>query len=379
MGKSIKTIALELQPCCGKRSGIGTYTYEIAKRLKNDDEIRFCGNLFNFCGRNDNSQALQGIDMPITVRKILPYGVYRRIWDFLPITYDNIFMTHAELSIFFNYIVPPRIKSKVITTIHDMAYMRCPETIDEKNLKRLLDGMERSVKGSDKIITVSEFSKSEILHFLDVPQEKIVIVHNAPSFSDETIDFETIVSKYGVKRPYILYVGNIEPRKNIIRLIHAYEQLRVNEKINHQLVLAGGSGWQNEAIYSSAKESKFAEDIIFTGFISNSEKNSLYKNATVFVFPSIYEGFGIPPIEAMHFGCPVVASDAASLPEVCGEAAELVNPSDEEDIVRGIWHVISDKEYANSLIEKGYKQEKLFTWEASAQRLTEICKEELNK
>ena len=379
MDKTVKTIALELQPCCGKRSGIGTYTYELAKRLKSDDEIQFCGNLFNFCGRNDNSEALQGIDMDITVRKLMPYGVYRRIWDLLPITYENLFPKKVALNLFFNFIVPPKMRGKIITTVYDMTYVRFPETMDARNLRRISAGMERSAKRSDRIITISEFSKREIIDLLGVPEEKISVIYSAPSFSEETADSEVTLGKYGITKPYILYVGTIEPRKNLVRLIHAFEMLKRNEKLPYRLVLAGGKGWQNEEIYRAAKESPFAEDIIFTGYISNSERNCLYQNAELFAFPSLYEGFGMPPLEAMHWGCPVVTSDAASMPEICGDATALVNPLDEEDIVKGIMAVLSDKEYAESLRKKGYEREKKFTWETSAQQLISVCKEVLGE
>lgn len=379
MDKTVKTIALELQPCCGKRSGIGTYTYELAKRLKSDDEIQFCGNLFNFCGRNDNSEALQGIDMDITVRKLMPYGVYRRIWDLLPITYENLFPKKVALNLFFNFIVPPKMRGKIITTVYDMTYVRFPETMDARNLRRISAGMERSAKRSDRIITISEFSKREIIDLLGVPEEKVSVIYSAPSFSEETADSEVTLGKYGITKPYILYVGTIEPRKNLVRLIHAFEMLKRNEKLPYRLVLAGGKGWQNEEIYRAAKESPFAEDIIFTGYISNSERNCLYQNAELFVFPSLYEGFGMPPLEAMHWGCPVVTSDAASMPEICGDATALVNPLDEEDIVKGIMAVLSDKEYAESLRKKGYEREKKFTWETSAQQLISVCKEVLGE
>jgi glycosyltransferase involved in cell wall biosynthesis len=379
MNKTVKTIALELQPCCGKRSGIGTYTYELAKRLKSDDEIQFCGNLFNFCGRNDNSQALQGINMDMNVSRVFPYGVYRRLWRALPISYDNLFSQKSDGTVFFNYIVPPKIRGKIITTVYDMTYVRFPETMDARNLRRISAGMERSAKRSDRIITISEFSKREIIDLLGVPKEKVSVIYSAPSLSEETADSEDTLGKYGITKPYILYVGTIEPRKNLVRLIHAFEMLKRNEKLPYRLVLAGGKGWQNEEIYRAAKESPFAEDIIFTGYISNSERNCLYQNAELFVFPSLYEGFGMPPLEAMHWGCPVVTSDAASMPEICGDAAALVNPLDEEDIVKGIMAVLSDKEYAESLRKKGYEQEKKFTWETSAQQLISVCKEVLGE
>lgn len=370
-------VALELQPCCGNRSGIGMYTYELAKRMRDGEGLEFCGNLFNFLGRNDNSEALQGIEMPLREAKLFPYGVYRRIWNYAPIPYQSLFPGKADLSVFFNYIVPPRVSGRVITTVYDMTYLRYPETMDQRNLRRIRNGIRYSVDRSDHIVTISEFSKREICSLLNVPEEMVSVVYSAPVQFGTCAEWATVAEKFSVTKPYILYVGTIEPRKNLERLIRAFDLLKQKYHIPHQLVLAGGKGWQSEGIYQAVSEAKAREDILFTGYVSQMEKNALYCNATVFVFPSLYEGFGMPPLEAMHWNCPVVCADAASLPEVVGGAAQLVDPLDEESIAEGIRQVLSDHMLADSLREKGQKQKDLFTWDASARRLTEICKDVL--
>lgn len=369
-------IALELQPCCGKRSGIGNYTYELARRLQDGDGLTFRGNLFNFLHRNDNRTALAEIKMPIEEQTSMPYGVYRRMWSVLPFDYRQMF-TPADLTIFFNYIVPPGVTGKVITVVHDMTYFRYPETMDRRNLLRLRQGLRRSVECSDRIIAVSEFSRDELSALMGIPKERISVVPCAPSLVEGCAPFDTLTDKFHLRRPFLLYVGTIEPRKNLARLIRAFERLKTEHSIPHQLVLAGGKGWSTEEIYQSAEASPYRKEILFPGFISDKEKNALYRQADVFVFPSLYEGFGIPPLEAMVWGCPVVCSRAASLPEIVGEAAELVRPLDEADIANGIWKVLSDREYAAQLVKKGHDQVKKFTWEASADRLKQICREVL--
>ena len=365
-------VALELQPCCGNRSGIGTYTYELARRLQDGDGLEFVGNVFNFLRRNDNRSALDGIKMPVRVQPCMPYGVYRRIWHMIPLSYGMLF-PKTDLSVFFNYIVPPRTTGKLITTIHDMTYLRFPETMDKRNLSRITRDIRSSVARSHHILTVSEFSKREIIELLQIEPEKISVVYNAPSISVNQASAVDLEAHYGIRSPYLLYVGTIEPRKILTRLIHAYEKLRDGSGISHQLVLAGGRGWGTEEIYQTARDSKYAEDIIFTGYISGVEKSTLYANAAAFLFPSLYEGFGIPPLEAMWFGCPVVCANASSLPEVVGDAAELVDPMDVDDISKGICRVILDRKYASHLSVRGNEQVKKFTWDASAQHLREIC------
>ncbi len=363
-------VALELQPCCGKRSGIGTYAYELAKRLTARNGLEFYGNLFNFVGRNDNSQNLEGIVIPIRESRIFPYGVYRRIWNWLPIPYQSLFPDKADLSIFFNYIVPPHIGGRVITTIHDMTWLRFPETMDKRNRKRLREGMDRSILRSDHILTISRFSKQEIVDLLGIPEERISVVPCAPSLSSDAEDFTLCVEKFHITKPYLLYLGTIEPRKNLVRLLKAYSLLKKEQGIVHQLVLAGGRGWELEEIYRMAENTS---GVVLTGYLTAAEKNTLYQNATAFVFPSLYEGFGIPPLEAMSLGCPVISSHAASLPEVVGEAARLVDPLDENDIAQGIWDVVSDREYSSGLVVKGYLQAEKYTWTVSAKKFNEIC------
>lgn len=376
LGKEMK-VALELQPCCGNRSGIGNYTYELAKRLQNENGLSFSGNIFNFLRRHDNHIALSGISMPIREQPCMSYGIYRRIWNWLPFRYEKLF-SPADLTIFFNYIVPPKVTGKVISVIYDMTYLRYPETMNRNNIKRLREGLSRSIIASDHIVTISKFSQMEISQLLKVPKEMISVVPCAPSLSKEYVSFDTLVKERGICQPFILCVGTIEPRKNLSRLIRAFTLLKREYKIPHQLVLAGGKGWNNEEIYRSAKASPYSSDILFTGFISDEEKNTLYRHADVFVFPSLYEGFGLPPLEAMACGCPIVCSSVASLPEIMGEAGTFVDPLDENSIVDGVWKVLSDKVYTSEMIRRGYDQAKKFTWEASAKKLKRICREVLS-
>lgn len=369
-------VALELQPCCGKRSGIGTYTYELARRLQDGEGIAYVGNLFNFLHRNDNHAALCGVEMPIREQASMPYGVYRRIWHTVPLTYGMMF-PKSDLNLFFNYIVPPRVSGKVMTFVHDMTYLRFPETMDARNLTRLRRGIQDSVKRSDRVVTLSEFSRQEIATLLHIPKGRIVVVPCAPSLTAGVAPLSTLSEKFHIHPPFLLHMGTVEPRKNLVRLIRAFARLKEMYQISHQLVLAGGKGWADSEIYQVAQEVPCAKEILFTGYISDEEKNLLYQQAEAFIFPSLYEGFGIPPLEAMALGCPVVCSHAASLPEVVGDAAELVDPLDECSIASGIWNVLSNRDYAVRLVEKGHAQAKRFTWDASVDRLQQICKEVL--
>lgn len=374
----MKQIALELQPCIGSRSGIGMYTYELAKRLRSDNLLSFRGNVFNFRGKNNLSQEMSGVKLPLHTCTALPYGVYRRVWHMFPVAYETFF-PGADLTVFFNFIVPPQIRGKVITTVYDLTYVRYPQTMDPKNLHRISKDIRYSTERSDRIITISEFSKREIHQVLGVPLEKISVLYSAASFSDQTTDKQNLFSRYGINRPYLLYVGNMEPRKNLVRMVQAYKLLKKDAKIPHQLLLAGGSGWRNEELHQELRTLEATGDVIRTGYVTEEEKNTLYSHAGAFVFPSLYEGFGMPPLEAMHFGCPVICADAASLPEVVGDAAELVDPMEVESIAAGMLRVLTDTAHRTDLVQKGYIQTKKFTWEDSANKLMQICREVLEE
>lgn len=370
-------VALELQPCCRQRTGIGTYTYELARRLTNQGGLEFCGNLFNFASRTDSRAAMRDISMPVRECKELSYGLYRRIWHLCPISYDSLFPGGADLTVFFDYIVPPRISGKVITTIHDMTYVRYPEMMNQKNLRRIRRDFEYSLERSTRILTVSEFSKREIMELLYIPAEKISVVYNAPALREEAADFEAVAEKYQIDDPYILYVGTIEPRKNLARLLKAFQLMKKEQGIEHKLVLAGGSGWKNKEIYQMAESLPCAQDVIFTGYVSEGEKSALYRHAAVFAFPTLYEGFGIPVLEAQNCGVPVLTSDCSSLPEVGGDGALYVNPYDEKAIAQGLWKLLTDRELAEKLVPAGYENRKRFSWERSAERLCEIIEKEV--
>jgi len=370
----MKNIALELQPCVKQRSGIGVYTYEIAKRLKNDDELNYYGTIFNFLGKTDIANDLKEVPFKILINKLMPYGVYRRIWSFIPLSYNRIFNKNSEVYHFFNFIVPPNIKGTVITTIHDMAYKKFPGTLDPKNLKRLEKSIDYSVQRSNYIITISESSKKDILEEFDIPESKILIVSPSYSIKPSNLNIEDINCKYDINSSYILYVGNLEPRKNIPRLIEAFAELKKLPSFNHKLVIAGGKGWMYNEIFEIIDKLNISSDIVFTGFVSDSEKTALYKYADLFVFPSLYEGFGIPILESMAMGTPVVCSDSSSMPEAGGDAAFYVDPLDVESIANGIKTVISDNDLRQSMINKGYEQIKKFSWDESVRKLKELYK-----
>lgn len=375
-------LGLELQSCLKNKSGIGIYTYELSKRLQKYDDIEFEGHIFNFINRNDISKDIEGINIEKRICSIFPYGVYRRIWHYAMIKYNSLFKSKCDIYHFFNFIVPPRIEGKVITTIHDMTYEMYPETMDKRNLKRIKDDIKYSVNRADKIITVSESSKCDIIKYLNVSENKIEVVYNGVEYSRFAKIYSkeeklSVCEKYNLPQNYMLYMGTLEPRKNIESIVEAFnlfkEKSDLKEK-DFKLVVAGKKGWMFESIFELVNKLNLQDHVIFTDYVDERDKPLIYNMAQLFVFPSLYEGFGIPVLEAMASSIPVITSNVSSLPEVAGDAAVLVDPKDTVSIAKNMYDILSDKNFKAELINKGHIQAQKFTWEASAEKLYGIYK-----
>lgn len=377
MGETMK-VALELQPCLKNRSGIGIYTYELAIRLQNFKDISLDGHIFNFFKRNDLNADLEGLKCSQRICKLFPYGIYRRIWHILPISYRNLFPFQMDITHFFNFIVPPGVQGKVINTIYDITYLKYPETMDKKNLIRIKKDIDYSIKRSDRIVTISENSKKDLIDFLGIRENKIEIIPPAVNqeqysncFSNKQKGF--IKQKYGLPDQYVLYMGTLEPRKNIERLIKSFYDLQSQiTEPDLYLVIAGKKGWQYETIFQLVKELDLIKQVIFTGYVEENDKALVYQMAKVFIFPSLYEGFGMPILEAMAAGVPVVTSNVSSMPEVAGDAALLVNPIETAELVNALKIMLKNEQIRQDYIERGYQQIKRYTWEISVNKLYEL-------
>ncbi len=325
-------IAYNLQPIAVRGlTGIGNYTLEAARRLIDEaSELH----AFDFLGRNGAAAILQenlqmnlsGYDLHIV--RSLPLSVYIRMGSLGKLMpYSTLTRSKADLTVFFNYLTPGGLKGKNMITIYDLVSERFPETMQGRN-RRLLQGhLQDSATRASSILTISEFSKSEIIDVLGVPEEKIFV---GPCGVDTKFytpgeGFETQINKKFNLEKYILYVGTLEPRKNIKTLVEAFS--KISDKYpDVKLVLAGGLGWQPEATLKAIEESKAKDRIIRTGYISNEEKRDLLRNAQFFVFPSIYEGFGMPVTEAMACGTDAVVSESSSLIEISAGLVPLIDP-----------------------------------------------------
>lgn len=266
---------------------------------------------------------------------------------------------------------------RLIPLVTDLAVFRLPATY-QRSRELLWKLQYRYLRSrGDHFLAISEFTKSEMTKILGIKPERIDVVPCAVPNSVQRINEEaalqTMREKYHLDVPYVLFVGNYNPRKNLERLIRAFDRMKRETELPHELVIAGGQGWKFDA--NKALENVAARDSIrFIGYVPDEDMSAMYSGASLFVFPTLYEGFGIPLIEAQKCGVPVLASNVSALPETGGEGAFYVDPYNEGAIARGMAELLSDSARREELVQKGFQNVKRFSWEASAYKLNEIIK-----
>ena len=274
-----------------------------------------------------------------------------------------------------DYVLPPVSRGVSIITVHDLAFLIHPECADEKLRVFLERAVPRSAERADYIITDSENTRNDVICLLDADPERVFVVPGGvdPSFAPADEDaVRHVRCHYQLRLPYILAVGVIEPRKNFPRLIDAFSRFRVHTGLNYDLVIAGGNGWLSDETYREAERSPFSTNVRFTGYVPDEHLAALYSGAEVFAYPSLYEGFGLPVLEAMACGTAVVCANTSSLPECAGDAALLFPPDDPDAIATTLETACGNRDLREEMIERGAQRVAEFQWERAARRLIEI-------
>lgn len=269
---------------------------------------------------------------------------------------------------------------KLVPLVTDLAVYRMPEVYQRSRvlLWRLQYAYIRRRAGL--FLAISEFTKREMVRLLRIPPEKIRVVPMACSESMARVDdpaaLAALGEKYGLPERFILFVGNNNPRKNLERTIRAFDLLKERTSLPHRLVVAGEQGWKFDK-ERALEGVKHGDEVLFTGFVPDEDMPALYSAAELFAFPTLYEGFGIPVLEAQACGTPVVTSGVSALPETAGDSAALVDPRDPEDICRGMRAVLEDPALAAELARKGRENARRFDWDTSARRMNEVLESEV--
>lgn len=316
--------------------------------------------------------------------RIIPFG---RFWTQIRLSWEMAFNKQPDLLFVPSHTIPLVHPKKTIATIHDLAFKYYPELFGKSELYYQEFGLNMAVKKAAHIITVSENTKKDIVKLCHVKPEKITVIYHGydqnlykPLTPEEIVRNQKLKEKsvYTSKilglKPYIFFIGRIEKKKNILNLLKSYVFLRKEPKIKHKLVLAGKPGYGYEEIksYINSLPDAIKKDIIELGYVENTKLSSWMKNADIFFFPTLFEGFGLPVVEAMASGVPVVASNTTSIPEIAGSAAVLVNPHKVYDMAVALSKIINNQKFRYSLISKGKTRASMFTWQKSAEKTLKV-------
>lgn len=310
----------------------------------------------------------------------ITYRLYNILFRYLvPKAYDRVTKMNADVVLFPNFVRWPLNRiNKSVVVVYDTAYIDKPEYVPTRLKKYLTRFVPKAVNKADRVIAISESTKKAIIKHYRVDESKIAVINPALDHAVyrpvPSRGVEKVKNQYGIKKEYLLYLGTIEPRKNIASIIKAYSQLPDGVRSKYQLVLAGGKGWLDDDIEALISNSNPGE-IVKTGYVENKDKPALYTGAEVFIYPSIFEGWGMQVVEAMACGTPVITADNSSLPEAGGKAAAYVKAGNDSQLTRAIQDMLKNKSSYNMRVKLGLEHAAKFTWEKSGSQLKTVFKD----
>jgi glycosyltransferase involved in cell wall biosynthesis len=295
----------------------------------------------------------------------IPWAVYRH----------DLALVHVT------YVAPPRCPAPTVVTVHDLSFAALPDTFSLRDRLILSLGVPRSARRAARVIAVSEFTRRDLVRRYGVPEDRIRVTHEAadPRFRpiENPDGLAAARRRHGLEGPYLLSVGNLQPRKNLGVLLEAFRAVRHEGRLPHRLVVVGQPGRGGGAVRAAACRFGLERDIVFTGYVPGDELAALYAGAALFAYPALYEGFGLPPLEAMACGAPVLASNTGALPEVLGDAAWLLDPRDPRAWAEAIRRVLTEPILAARWRAAGLARAARFTWERTARDTVAVYREAL--
>lgn len=356
-------------------AGIARYTSELMQALLEMDLSNEYVLIITKDAREDPARTLP---REVEIRK-LPFSHQGEwmIWHRLGLPLPVEFFT-GKVEVFHSpdALLPPLHHARGVVTIHDLSHMIYPEYMDPGIAKFFDKAMRKSIERARMVIAVSEATKLDLVRLLGVSEDKIEVIYNGVSTKFSPVRDEEQLSnmrnRYKIVHPFILSIGSVQPRKNLQRLITAYSILRQRRELTHQLLFIGGGGWLSDDLFRQIEGLGVAEDIRFLGYVPDEELPTLICLADVFAFPSLYEGFGLPALEAMACGTPVVSSNISAMPEVLGDAALLVDPLDVECLAETLRQILLNDQLRTELTKQGFKRSQRFTWVKAAQKYLEV-------
>lgn len=309
------------------------------------------------------------------IRSYIPPRLLSFIWNDLHILPIETFTGKLDWFITSDWTEPPAI-SKKATVIHDLAYLRYPETVEQTIRTTQQARMLWVAKESDLIFAVSQTTKKDVVDLLHIPPRTVHALYSGISIDEPTeADIRTTLQKYSLTHPFILTVGKIEPRKNLKSLIQAYNKLMSQENLKLDLVIVGPSGWESLNDKSQYKNNS----IHMLGFVTNKELYSLYRSCLFFAYPSLWEGYGYPLVEAMKLGVPITCSNTSSLAEIGQDVSFMFDPMNIDDMTKALKRMVTDTQLREELVRKGLEKSKLFSWKTYYHKMIKILETYVNR
>lgn len=366
-------VSVDIQAAIGQRAGVGRFVKCLVEELgpcAGEDALRLF--YFDF-KRSGVPFSLHGATAHAV--RWIPGRVVQKSWSRFNWPPYDWFSGPADVFHFTNFIRPPLTRGRSVVTIYDASFLRFPEAAERKNRAYLSRRIGETVRRADVIVTISEFSRREILELLPAAPDRVTAIypglnHALHRPSEETV--RDVRRRLALDRPYLLFVGTLEPRKNIPFLIEVFDRWT---SFDGDLVLAGMTGWRAEPIFDAMRTARRSARIRHLDFVPEADLAALYAGASLFVFPSLYEGFGFPPLEAMACGVPVVASTRGSLPEVLGDAALTVESFDPEAWIQALNRLLTDDTVRAAQQQRGLRRVGRYTWQRTAQQTWQVYRE----
>jgi len=357
-------------PLCKKKTGVGHYTFELGRALAaiaSDHEFEIV-----------SPSAFSSIDASLPPNlKLVNAGLdslRRRGWWSI---YLPRYCRRASFALFHgtNFALPYWASCPTVLTIHDLSLLLYPETHEKRLVRRARVKLPLTARKATAIITPSETVKGEVCEHLGVRADKVFAIPEAARacfYPMPVAESRLVSERLGVEAEFILFVGTVEPRKNLLTLVRAFEQIIRSNSSKLQLVIAGEKGWLSGDLMDYLRDSQLGERVLFTGHLPDEDLRALYSSCRVFVYPSLYEGFGLPLLEAMACGAPVVTSRIPSIVETVGDVARLISPTDVDDLARGITALLDDAGEREHRSTAGIAHAKKFSWERTASATWEV-------
>ncbi len=366
-------VCINASPAVHHIAGLGRYTQELMAALMAVDSENEYVAFYNRPSEAEVDPPLERLPHLTTNLPTKPWRMSALLAHLARVSQDRLFpgvdLFHAT-----DHLLPRLSRVKGVFTVHDLIFRFYPETHKPLNRWFLTFMMPRFLQAADGVIAVSECTKKDIVRLYGPDEGNIRVIYEGvnPHFRPEPTEVTAAArERYGLSERFILCVSTIEPRKNLTSLLEAYHVLR-NQGTENKLVIVGKKGWLYESFFRRLRELGLENEVIFPGFVPDEDLPALYSAADLFVFPSLYEGFGLPVLEAMACGAPVVTSNTSSLPEVAGEAALLVDPTSVEELAGDMRRVLEKEELREELRAKGPKQAAKFRWENAARETLSV-------